>query len=114
VDSLSFLSIDADKRIWLEREFEEKGVWDVVRDLNGDKAPGPNSFTMAFFQKCWEIVKNALMAVFAEFHNRSRYEKSLNATFVSLIPKKTCAMDVKDFRPTSLVGEGRGDVYDYF
>jgi hypothetical protein len=37
VDDLSSLSIDADESIWLEREFEEK-VWDVVRDLNGDKA----------------------------------------------------------------------------
>jgi len=78
-------------------------VWDVVKDLNGDKASEPDGFTMAFFQKCWEIVKNDLMAVFAEFHNRGQFEKSLNATFVSLIPKKTCAMDVKDFRPISLV-----------
>jgi len=30
VDGLSFLSIDADESIWLEREFEEE-VWDVVR-----------------------------------------------------------------------------------
>jgi hypothetical protein len=37
--------------------------------LNGDKAPGPDGFTMAFFQKCWDILKNDLMAVFAEFHN---------------------------------------------
>jgi hypothetical protein len=44
------------------------------------------------------------MAVFAKFHNRGQFEKSLNTTFVSLIPKKTCAMDVKDFRPISLVG----------
>jgi hypothetical protein len=41
----------------------------VIRDLNGDKAPGPDGFTMAFFQKCWDILKNDLMAVFAEFHN---------------------------------------------
>jgi hypothetical protein len=69
VDGLSFLSIDADVSIWLEREFEEK-VWDVVRDLNGDKASGPDCFTMAFFQKYWEIWKRDLMAMFAEFHNR--------------------------------------------
>jgi hypothetical protein len=28
----------------------------------------------------------------------------LNATFVSLITKKTIVVDVKDFRPVSLVG----------
>jgi hypothetical protein len=105
VDSLYFLSIDADESIWLEREFEEE-VWDVVRHMNGHKAPGPNGFTMAFFQKCWEILKNDLMAVFAEFHNSGQFEKSLNATFVSLIPKKTCA----NFHPIRLVW-GRGGMY---
>jgi len=69
VDGLSFLSIDADDSIWLEREFEENEVWDVIRDLNGDKASSPNGFTMAFFQKCWVILKSDLMAVFVEFHN---------------------------------------------
>jgi len=52
VDGLSFLSIDANESIWLEREFEEEEVRDVIRNLNGDKAPGPDGFTMAFFQKC--------------------------------------------------------------
>jgi hypothetical protein len=44
------------------------------------------------------------MDVFAEFHARDKFEKSLNATFVSLIRKKTGAMEVGDFRPISLVG----------
>jgi len=52
VEGLSFLSIDAEESIWLERAFEEKEVWDVIRDLNGDKAPNPDCFTMTFFQKC--------------------------------------------------------------
>ena len=32
------------------------------------------------------------------------FERSLNASFLTLIPKKNNAIDVKDFRPTSLVG----------
>jgi hypothetical protein len=44
------------------------------------------------------------MAVFLEFHNSCQFERSSNATFVSLIPKKADAVEVKDFRPTSLVG----------
>jgi hypothetical protein len=80
VDGQSFLSINADESIWLERRFEEEEVWDVIRDLNGDKALGPDSFTMAFIQKCSAILKNDLMVVFAEFHNRGQFEKSLNAT----------------------------------
>jgi hypothetical protein len=49
VDGLSFLSIDANESTWLERKLEENEMWDVVRDLNGDKVPGLDSFTMTFF-----------------------------------------------------------------
>jgi len=104
VEGLSFLSIDADESIWLERAFEEKEVWDVIRDLNGGKASSPDGFTLAFFQKCWDFLKTDIMDVFALFHARGKFEKSFNATFISLIPKKTGAMDVRDFRPISLVG----------
>jgi hypothetical protein len=90
--------------LWLERGFEEQEVWEVVREMNGDKAPGPDGFSMAFFQKCWGVLKKDIMAVFSEFHNSCQFERSLNATFVSLIPKKADALEVKDFRPISLVG----------
>jgi hypothetical protein len=29
----------------------------VLREMNGDKAPGPDGFSMAFFQKCWGVLK---------------------------------------------------------
>jgi hypothetical protein len=33
---------------WLEREFEESEVWEVVRHMKSDKAPGPDGFSMGF------------------------------------------------------------------
>jgi hypothetical protein len=39
-----------------------------------------------------------------EFHEYCHFERSLNATFVSLIPKKHGADEIKNFRPISLVG----------
>jgi hypothetical protein len=69
VDGISFSSIDADECLWLERGFEEQEVWEVVREMNGDKAPGPDGFSMAFFQHCWGFLKKDIMAVFSEFHN---------------------------------------------
>lgn len=75
----------------------------MIKDLKGDKASGPDGFTMAFFQKRWDILKTYIMDVFADFHTRGKFEKSFNATFVSLILKMIGAMDVRDFRPISLV-----------
>ncbi|XP_065628619.1 uncharacterized protein LOC136067152 [Quercus suber] len=89
---------------WLDRPFDEDEVYKVVHDFNGDNAPGPDGFSMAFFQSCWSLVKNNIMNVFHNFHAHAVFEKSLNATFLALIPKKNDAVDVKDFRPISLVG----------
>jgi hypothetical protein len=44
------------------------------------------------------------MAVFGEFHSKASFQKSLNASFIALIPKKVGAVDLKDFRLISLVG----------
>ncbi|XP_065627152.1 uncharacterized protein LOC112033876 isoform X2 [Quercus suber] len=41
---------------------------------------------------------------FDHFHRSSEFERSLNASFLSLIPKKNNALNIKDFRPISLVG----------
>jgi hypothetical protein len=39
LDGLTFNSIGEDEAIWLERAFKEDEVFEVVKDLNGDKAP---------------------------------------------------------------------------
>ena len=50
------------------------------------------------------MVKVEIMGFFREFHKRSKFAKSLNATFLVLVPKKGVVEDMKDFRPISLVG----------
>ena len=49
-------------------------------------------------------MKTDIMNVFHIFHAHVVFEKSLNATFLALIPKKIDIVDVKDFQPISLVG----------
>jgi hypothetical protein len=98
LDGLAFDSIDEELSIWLERSLEESEVLELVKCMNKDKAPGQDSFIMAFFQTCWDVIKDA-MRVFHEFHASSKFEKSFNA----LIPKEPGAVAVKDFRPISLV-----------
>jgi hypothetical protein len=49
------------------------------------------------------VIKTDLMGVFQDFYTHSKFVKSINATFLALIPKKTGAMDLKDFRPICLV-----------
>jgi hypothetical protein len=76
---------------------------EVVKAMNSDKAPGPDGYSMAFFQACWDVLKEDIMKVFHDFHARGKFERSLNATFIALILKIPGAVDFKDFRPISLV-----------
>jgi hypothetical protein len=104
VDGLDFHSIGATESSHLERKFDRDEVFQVLKDLQGDKAPGPDGFSMAFFHKCWEVVGDDIMNFFEEFHTHCKFEKSLNATFIALIPKKKDALNIRDFCPISLVG----------
>ena len=88
----------------MDRPFDEDEVFGVVNEFKGDKALGPDGFTLAFFQSCWSTVKTDVMNVFHVFHAHAVFEKSLNATFLTLIPMKFDAMDVQDYRPISLMG----------
>lgn len=104
VDGLAFEAIDQNSSAWLERPFEEEEVQQVIRKMNKDKTPGPDGFTMAFFQSCWEVVREDVMLVFQKFFTYGKFEKSLNATFIALVPEKAGAIKVQDYRPISLVG----------
>ena len=103
MDGLDFACIEEEERLSLEKEFTEE-VIQVLREMEGDKAPGLDGFTMAFFHNCWSIMEKDVMDFFDYFHWHSVFERSLNASFLTLIPKKCNAVNIKDFHPISLVG----------
>lgn len=69
-----------------------------------EKAPGPDGFPMIFFQTFWEVLKGDIINTMSQFHSNQSFEKSFNATFIALIPKKIGASELKDYRPISLIG----------
>ena len=103
VDGLSFDSIKVAAWVHIECPFELEEVVQVLKDVQGDKAPGPDGFTMAFFQTCWSVLEKDVMDFFGEVHKYCKFEKSLNTTFLSLIPKKVNATNIRDFQPISLI-----------
>jgi hypothetical protein len=49
VDGLQFASIGEGYRNLLVRQFDKEEIIRVVQEAQGDKALGPDGFTMAFF-----------------------------------------------------------------
>uniref|UniRef100_A0A2N9IY01 Reverse transcriptase domain-containing protein n=1 Tax=Fagus sylvatica TaxID=28930 RepID=A0A2N9IY01_FAGSY len=81
--------------------YSEKEAW---RLMGGDKALGSDGYIIAFYKHCWDIVKVEVLNSLQEFHEQESIKRSLNATFVVLIPNKPGVSDVKDFRPICLIG----------
>ena len=94
VESLEFDQIGEMERGWLERRFEKDEIPLIVREMEGDKTLGPDGFSMTFIYHCWRVVDRDVLAVFEEFYQHYKFEKSLNATFIALIPKKNDASDI--------------------
>jgi hypothetical protein len=69
VEGISFDSILESEARWMERAFEEEEVRNVVSAMEGDKAPGPDGFSMAFFKECWDVLRGDIMEVFRVFHD---------------------------------------------
>ena len=104
LDEVEFSMIFEEDVAWLDRQFEEEEVYGIIQCCNSAKPPGPDGFSMAFFEACWDFLKLEIMEVLANFHSQDVFEKSLNATFIALISKKVDVVNVRDFRPISLVG----------
>ena len=88
----------------LEVPFKKNEVLGALLGCSGDKAPGLDGFSMAFWQFVWDFVKDDVMSFFREFYEHGKFVKSLSATFLVLIPKKARAEDLRDFMPISLLG----------
>ena len=87
----------------MDSPFTKEEISKAIFQLDRDKAPGLDGFTIVVFQDCWDVIKEDLVRVFAQFHRSGIINQSTNATFIVLLPKKSQTKKVSDFRPISLI-----------
>src|SRR4051812_13406476 len=68
-----------------------------------NKAPGPDGFNGAFIKKFWNIICQDFYRLIADFHVGQVSLQSINASFITLIPKTNAPTAANDFRPISLL-----------
>jgi len=86
----------------LKDHFEEEEVKRGIMECDGEKAPGPDRYTMAVFHEFWDVMRGDLMNFFKEFYENGVVNKCVNETYICLIPKRANSCKLKDFRPISL------------
>ncbi|KAK1601250.1 hypothetical protein QYE76_017578 [Lolium multiflorum] len=88
----------------LEVMFTEEEVWNTIREMPSDRAPGLDGFTGAFFQRAWPTIKHDILAGLMKLGvGDGRGFARHNRALITLIPKKPDALEIKDYRPISLV-----------
>lgn len=88
----------------LDAPFTEQELKAAVNEVHGEKAPGPDGFTGAFFKRCWLIIKDDLLAAVNCVHSlRGQNWHLLNTANIVLLPKRDGAQEASDFRPISLM-----------
>ena len=86
-EGLDFSRLTKSESTRMEVQFSEE-VSVALKDLNVDKAPSPDGFTAAFWQSAWLVVKEDIMKFFKDFFEIGKFVRSLNTTFLVMVPKK--------------------------
>ncbi|GJR20209.1 putative RNA-directed DNA polymerase, eukaryota, reverse transcriptase zinc-binding domain protein [Tanacetum coccineum] len=92
------------RRDLLEVDVSMDEVKAAVWDCGSDKAPGPDGFSFAFVKKFWNILKHDILEFVTMFFESRKMPPGANSSFISLIPKVSNPIYVKDFRPILLIG----------
>jgi hypothetical protein len=66
-------------------------------------SPGPDGLPYLFYQKYWDILKGGVCRMVQDFFDNNLELLRLNFVVLTLIPKVEEAMDMKNFRPISLL-----------
>ncbi|CAN6342300.1 unnamed protein product [Urochloa humidicola] len=74
----------------------------IVFSMRKDCAPGLDGSSPMFFQANWDTLKADLLQLLNDFHSGHAELERINKAFLVLLPKKTAALLLKDYRPISL------------
>jgi hypothetical protein len=79
-------------------------VWGTIKAMPSDKIPGPYGYTGWLYKATWQVIKGDFMAAINRLLQGDVARLYLlNSAYITLLPKKTEAIEVKDYQPISLV-----------
>lgn len=97
LDVMDFDYISELGKLYLENPFWEEEILNMIMGMKGNKSPGLDEFTISFFQNVRTSSRLICYCFLMNFTYLRSFYDHLNNTFITLIPKKRNARELKDF-----------------
>ncbi|XP_043697190.1 uncharacterized protein LOC122647970 [Telopea speciosissima] len=97
-DSLVVLEKEAKGKLWAALQMEER----FLKEKSRVRWPGPDGFGAGFYKHSWEVIGEELTHAVQWFFANSFMPRSINATFITLVPKSGDVSTFAGFRPIAL------------
>ncbi|CAN6282264.1 unnamed protein product [Urochloa humidicola] len=81
---------------------DKEEIWNILKNMKRDAAPGPDGFNVAFYRAAWQWIGDDVTTLVRNFYTSGTLLPEINKTFIVLIPKKNSPVIPEDFRPISL------------
>ena len=94
------ITMEQNKALMRAATMEE--VEEVVMNMKKGKAPGPDGFTIEFYQAGWHFLGQEILEAVEESRLKQKIWPGINLTFLTLIPKSNKSEDAQGFRPIAL------------
>jgi hypothetical protein len=90
----------------LEKPCTVKELFSVLKSFAKDKILGPDGWTVEFFLHFFYLIRDDILEVVEESRSSGSMVRSLNTTFLVLIPKVDKPSNFGDFRPITFMQSG--------
>lgn len=91
--------VSAESAALLEKPVTAEEIKKTMISMPSNKALGPDGFTTKFYKSARSVVGEDVMVAIQSLFESGLLLKELNATILTLVPKKSNASFMGDFRP---------------
>lgn len=86
----------------LDQDVTEEEIRLAIFNMQPDKAPGPDGFTITFYKNHWDIIKKDYVRMVKNVFKKFKMGNNTKASHLALIPKDLNPLSIDCFRPISL------------
>lgn len=95
MEGLQFNCIDSEMVKWTKLPFSVQEIKEAFNSFKKVKVQGFDGFSIRFFLEFWDTIGEDVMKAIKDFYARGSLFRSLNPSFITLIPKKKGLLDPK-------------------